>query len=645
LDPPLEGEEINLRIVDASGIATVETVTTLQNGLFEYLFTPDEKEEWAIIATWLGNTEYESVAAEIRIQIVVERAAIVLLGGGDEVDNPSWRRFNGVAQYVYRILKKRTYSDDDIYFLSPSREKTETIDDVTSKERLQFAILNWAKPRINANTPLFLYMISHNTADRFLIEKQGDQQIFLSVEELAEMLNVLPDVVPVRVVIEACHSANFIIKEGDDGRPLLPRHNRIVIASAKSDQQAKVSDSLSSFSKFFFDYLEDDPPDPNIDSRPLGDAFAETQALMTLHPLHRGQLPQFDAGNGVPNEPDDFVAAKDVFIPENILSLGNPPDILGLTGVTTGATSARITAEVTGAAVERVFVTITPPDYDPTVPFGDDEWGKYDVPIVDLHPVEGEVGHYAAEYDQLTTPGIYTIVAFASNTDGDSALPVQGTIPVSPPAPWDINNDSVVNIFDLVLVGGEFGKTPPDNPATDVTGDGSVNIFDLVTVATHFGETVATAPPAIDVRQTASIHESKHKQIHLALVELEGLRNPSEGAIIARKLLRAWLANATPTVAETKVLQNYPNPFNPETWIPYQLAEPAVVTISIYSATGRRIRTLHLGQQATGFYIEPSKAAYWDGRNRFGESVASGIYFYQIRAGDFSATRRMAIVK
>ena len=93
------------------------------------------------------------------------------------------------------------------------------------------------------------------------------------------------------------------------------------------------------------------------------------------------------------------------------------------------------------------------------------------------------------------------------------------------------------------------------------------------------------------------------------------------------------------------LLPNYPNPFNPETWIPYQLRESTDVVVRIYSAQGRLVRTLSLGQQAAGFYLEPTKAAYWNGRNASGEKVASGIYFYQLHAGDFSSTRRMLIIK
>ncbi|MDE0397294.1 MAG: T9SS type A sorting domain-containing protein [Candidatus Poribacteria bacterium] len=96
---------------------------------------------------------------------------------------------------------------------------------------------------------------------------------------------------------------------------------------------------------------------------------------------------------------------------------------------------------------------------------------------------------------------------------------------------------------------------------------------------------------------------------------------------------------------ETSLLPNYPNPFNPETWIPYQLAKPADVNVSIYTADGKLVRTLALGHKQAGIYHNKSRAAYWDGKNRQGEPVASGIYFYTLKAGDFTATRKMLIMK
>ena len=97
--------------------------------------------------------------------------------------------------------------------------------------------------------------------------------------------------------------------------------------------------------------------------------------------------------------------------------------------------------------------------------------------------------------------------------------------------------------------------------------------------------------------------------------------------------------------AEAELLANYPNPFNPETWIPYRLAEGAFVTLTIYDLNGQNVRTLDVGYQVAAVYESRSKAVYWDGRNGVGEQVASGVYFYHLSAGEFSATRKMLILK
>ena len=133
------------------------------------------------------------------------------------------------------------------------------------------------------------------------------------------------------------------------------------------------------------------------------------------------------------------------------------------------------------------------------------------------------------------------------------------------------------------------------------------------------------------------------KQIHQWL---ELLRAEHDGSLVftdAIANLERVLTEMSPAVPA--LLSNYPNPFNPETWIPYQLATPADVNVSIYAADGTPVRTLALGHQKAGVYRNRSRAAYWDGRNDIGERVASGVYFYTLTAGDFQATRKMLIVK
>ena len=196
----------------------------------------------------------------------------------------------------------------------------------------------------------------------------------------------------------------------------------------------------------------------------------------------------------------------------------------------------------------------------------------------------------------------------------------------------DVNSDGVVNVLDLVFIASRFGETGENS--ADVNGDGVVNIIDLVKVAGELG-TEAAAPSAHpqileNLTVTAVQQWLRHAQ-HYA---------PSHrGTLILKQLLAALIPKTT------SLLANYPNPFNPETWIPYQLTESADVTLHIYSVKGALVRRLALGHQPAGRYHSRNRAAYWDGRNAHGETVASGIYFYTLSASDFTATRKLLIQK
>ena len=203
--------------------------------------------------------------------------------------------------------------------------------------------------------------------------------------------------------------------------------------------------------------------------------------------------------------------------------------------------------------------------------------------------------------------------------------------------PEDINKDGVVNILDLVAVASNFGKTG-DNSA-DVNEDGVVDIIDLVLVAGAIGNT-AGAPSnwGHDLKVAPTRTEVQQWLIQAQRLDVTDATS-RQGILILEQLL------AILTPKATALLPNYPNPFNPETWIPYQLAEPADVMVTIYAVDGTLVRTLSLGHKPIGIYQSRTRAAYWDGKNRLGEPVASGVYFYTLTAGDFTATRQMLIRK
>ena len=200
----------------------------------------------------------------------------------------------------------------------------------------------------------------------------------------------------------------------------------------------------------------------------------------------------------------------------------------------------------------------------------------------------------------------------------------------------DVNGDGTVNIADLVLVAGALGETGQN--IADVNGDGQVNIADLVLVAGALG--TSAAAPSLPLQSLDMLTATEVKQWLSAAQQLGLTDTMSQRGIL---FLQQLLATLMPK--ETALLANYPNPFNPETWIPYQLSKDAEVTLRIYAVNGALVRTLALGHQPAGIYQTRSRAAYWDGKNAFGEPVASGVYFYTITAGDFSATRKMLIQK
>ena len=200
----------------------------------------------------------------------------------------------------------------------------------------------------------------------------------------------------------------------------------------------------------------------------------------------------------------------------------------------------------------------------------------------------------------------------------------------------DVNQDGAVNILDLILVASRFGQA--DDDSADVNGDGVVNIQDLILVAGALGN--AAAAPSIYLDAVEMLNETDVRQWlsqaqRLALTDATSQR----GLLFLERLLAAF----PPKV--TALLPNYPNPFNPETWIPYHLAADADVELSIYNVQGRIVRTLDLGHRQAGAYANRSEAIYWDGKNTHGEEVASGVYIYRLTAGEYSAARRMVIVK
>ncbi|MXZ79908.1 MAG: T9SS type A sorting domain-containing protein, partial [Gammaproteobacteria bacterium] len=227
---------------------------------------------------------------------------------------------------------------------------------------------------------------------------------------------------------------------------------------------------------------------------------------------------------------------------------------------------------------------------------------------------------YYGDRDDISTPGIGIVINEISTQFVE----------------YDVNKDGVVNISDLVMVAGRLGQAGPN--IADVNRDGFVNVQDLILVAGVLGE--IQAAPSL---HPTSLETFTAADVRGWLTQAQGLALTDPKLQRGIRFLEQLLSVLVPK--ETQLLPNYPNPFNPETWIPYRLAEDAFVTLTIYDQRGRVIRRLNVGHKAAAVYERRSKAIYWNGRNEVGDKVASGIYFYTLTAGDFSATRKMLILK
>ena len=187
----------------------------------------------------------------------------------------------------------------------------------------------------------------------------------------------------------------------------------------------------------------------------------------------------------------------------------------------------------------------------------------------------------------------------------------------------------------------------PAGVAIDIAGNHNT-ASDTHSVTVSLPDVGGNAPSAVLSRITNLLETTPLELLDLEQFEsqLQLLRAESDGSVIylqAIALLESTLAAMRPE--KTRLLANYPNPFNPETWIPYHLANPSNVQITIYDARGSVVRQLDLGHQREGYYTSRNRAAYWDGRNDFGERVASGVYFYHLRADNMSLLRKMLILK
>ena len=281
--------------------------------------------------------------------------------------------------------------------------------------------------------------------------------------------------------------------------------------------------------------------------------------------------------------------------------------------------------------------------------------GRYYAPaweIRDAVKVSGIAGVTGATFDRVGDSEVTVKLEFNGNIDADATL----TFSVGADAIEGYNGPALTAELPVTASMESVAASTP-TPLTEATLDGSVvtlrlsgctfarSIFDIrdsVTVAGIDDVTMPWHQPdrKSDTRITIQLEFDGD-------MEADGTLTFTVGAGAIANYNGPALTAQLPVTAskEFALAPNFPNPFNPETWIPYQLASDADVTLMIHASDGKLVRRLALGHKVAGTYYGRSRAAYWDGRNGRGESVASGVYFYTLRAGEFAATRKMLIRK
>ncbi len=228
---------------------------------------------------------------------------------------------------------------------------------------------------------------------------------------------------------------------------------------------------------------------------------------------------------------------------------------------------------------------------------------------------DGSLGKGGITTHSYSTAGEYQVTLTVTDSLEEIAT-ITRRVAVAQSVKGDVNRDMQIRSNDVVmvlLIAAEL-SVPTDYQkwAADINGDGEIGVNDAVLI---LRKVTGLAAPGIDGTM-ATYDPNFSRSVHGEF-----------GPYIRRNVL----------------LQNFPNPFNPETWIPYQLAEGSEMTICIYATTGEIVRQLDVGYRAGGRYADRNSAAYWDGRNELGERIASGVYFYSIKAGEFYTTRKMTV--
>ncbi len=218
--------------------------------------------------------------------------------------------------------------------------------------------------------------------------------------------------------------------------------------------------------------------------------------------------------------------------------------------------------------------------------------------------------------------------------------------------PGDTDNNGTVDVLDILPIGVYFKNSGPQradetvhwealqaqewsNPAAayaDVNGDGIIDEGDVIGIGVNWGNTHQTSSPRFVIDPADSLFLSKHQPAFEDIYHSLYGDNPAVSAM--RTLLRSILDIDTPL--NYSLAQNFPNPFNPKTSIRFELPEAQEVSMRVYNLVGQEVMILLSHEKyPPGTYMIDLDAS----------ELSSGIYFYRIQAGKWTATHKLIVIK
>ena len=468
------------------------------------------------------------------------------------------------------------------------------------------------------------------------------------------------------VVVDACYSGSFIT----DSFMSISAANRIILTSTPDDE--KLKGLYNWFGYSFFNQLEKGESVLNafveassIPDVIIGEPWLDDNGDKKGHPSGDLQDDGIFAANMIIGEPS--TVSESQCFESGTLSSPGEIRVYDSEGRVTGLVDGQVKEEIPNSiyinetedviifpAVDSYYYKVTGTDagtYGIKLARAIDE-AVVTFTATDIPTATGAVHQYTIDWDALSQGKEGVTVQLDFDGDGTFELTITtGSSFLSVSAIIDFDPDTL-SLTSAGKWGTCYIELPEDYNVEDIVSNtvrlwtqGSEILAEEQPIA--IGDYDADGIPDLMLKFSRStLMEILRSAGHTGDVTLTVNGQITDVVFQGTDVIRVIDTLAAPSVPTVfALLQNFSNPFNPDTWIPYQLAEDVDVTIRIYSAFGRLIRTLDLGHKPAGFYTDRAKAAYWDGRNEPGEHVASGIYFYIIQAGEFSATKKMVVAK